>query len=137
MPSPKPPRARHPALTFFERSAEWATNFVSGHWGTLTALILFLVGAIVFATMDGSPTASMLEKFMTMFSLVLLFLLQRAQAKDTLTLQLKLNELISSHDNANSEMINIEELSEDQVKELHEQFKGIEKIPEKENMTRS
>lgn len=118
-----PPRKCGPILNFFENLSEWATRFVSSHWGTLTAFTLFVIGSAVFVSMDGTPLASILEKLMTMISLVLLFMLQRAQSKDTKTLQIKLNELLASHEQASDSMINIEDLNEDQIESLRHRFK--------------
>jgi low affinity Fe/Cu permease len=52
----------------------------------------------------------------------MVFVIQRAQSKDTLALQLKSNELIASHKRADNTLIAIERLSEEELRALHERF---------------
>jgi low affinity Fe/Cu permease len=52
----------------------------------------------------------------------MVFLIQRAQNKDTMALQLKVNELIAAQKGAHNSMIAIEELSEVELHALHDRF---------------
>jgi low affinity Fe/Cu permease len=56
---------------------------------------------------------------------LMVFLLQRAQNKDALAMQLKLNELIAAKRGASNRLINVEDLSEDEVRELHERYSAL------------
>jgi len=111
-------------LRKFEELSENVTGLVSGHWGTLTACLFLLVGTIVFMS-DRSTFANFAEQLMTMFSLALLFLLQRSQTKATLSLQVKLNELLRATHTSDNHLINIERLSEDELKELHDRYQRL------------
>ena len=118
----------------FERLCERITSFVSGHWGTLTAVVLLVFGCIVFLREQDASLASRLEQLMTMLSLTLLFLLQRSQTKATLSLQVKLNEILKAMHGTDNHMINIEHLSEEELKELHDSYerlhgRGLEEPP--------
>jgi low affinity Fe/Cu permease len=118
----------------FERLCERITSFVSGHWGTLTAVVLLVFGCIVFLREQDASLASRLEQLMTMLSLTLLFLLQRSQTKATLSLQVKLNEILKAMHETDNHMINIEHLSEEELKELHDSYerlhgRGLEEPP--------
>jgi len=53
---------------------------------------------------------------------LMVFVIQRAQNKDTLALQLKVNELIAAHKHAHNSLIAIERLSEEELRTLHERF---------------
>jgi hypothetical protein len=59
-------------------------------------------------------------------SFVLLFLIQRSQSKDTLSLQVKLNELLAAAHRASPELINVEDRSESEVREIHDRFQEIQ-----------
>src|ERR1700761_8943354 len=76
-----------------EELSETITTFVSGHWGTLTAFLAVACGAVIFLH-GASSLSTFAEQIMTMLSLALLFLLQRSQTKATLSVQVKLNELL-------------------------------------------
>ncbi len=106
--APPPPAHRAPLIAAFERLCELITRFASGHWGTMSALVLLCVGTGMILYDQDSVACQILEKMLTLISLVLLFLLQRAQTKHAMTVQLKLNELIDSHEGASNSMINIE-----------------------------
>src|SRR4051812_32294567 len=58
-------------------------------------------------------------------SFVLILLLQRSQNKDTLALQLKLNELIASQRGASNRLIDLESLSEAEVVRLHRHYQSL------------
>jgi len=61
---------------------------------------------------------------MTAVSLAFLFLIQRSQTKSTLSLQVKPNELLRSLNEPDNHLINIERLSEDELKELRDRSKA-------------
>jgi low affinity Fe/Cu permease len=118
--------------TFFsllERLSERITTFVSGHWGTLTAVVLLALGGLVFLWDPDDHLASSVERVMTMLSLALLFLLQRSQTKATLSLQVKLNEILKSMHETDNHVINVERLSEEELKEVHDGYEAIHGRP--------
>src|ERR1700760_1132010 len=80
--------------TVFERVPEHVTSFVSGHWGTLTAIVLVVCAVAVFLSDRSASLSVILENLMTAAALALLFLLQRSQTKSMLSLHMKLNELL-------------------------------------------
>jgi low affinity Fe/Cu permease len=49
----------------------------------------------------------------------MVFLIQRAQNKDSQAIHLKLNELVAAIQGASNRLINVEGLSEDELKALH------------------
>jgi low affinity Fe/Cu permease len=53
---------------------------------------------------------------------LMVFLLQRSQNKESLAMQVKLNELLAAVKGASNRLINIEDLSEDEVRDLHERY---------------
>jgi low affinity Fe/Cu permease len=56
----------------------------------------------------------------------MVFLIQRAQNKESLAVQVKLNELLASQQGASNRLINAEDLSEDEIRELHARFAKLE-----------
>jgi low affinity Fe/Cu permease len=61
----------------------------------------------------------------SIMTFLMVFLLQRSQNKEFMALQLKLDELIAAKKGASNRLINAEDLSEDQVRELHEHFSKL------------
>jgi low affinity Fe/Cu permease len=58
----------------------------------------------------------------TIVTFLMVFLIQRTQNKEAIALQLKLNEIVAALDGASNRLINIEDLSEDEVRLLHEHY---------------
>jgi low affinity Fe/Cu permease len=58
-------------------------------------------------------------------ALLLVVLLQYSQNRDTRALQLKLDELISSLDAARSELVGLERRSEEELKEIEDDFERL------------
>ncbi len=56
---------------------------------------------------------------------LMVFLIQRSQNKDTLAMQIKLNEIVAALKGASNRLINVEELSEEDVRELHRRYSEL------------
>src|SRR4051812_47028406 len=110
----------------FESLAERAARFTSGPWGTNVGfgLLLFWLGAA--AVIGWNEAYGIVDEVVTMMSFLLLFLLQRAQAKDTLAMQVKLNELLAAVNKASPMLINLEDRPEAEVREIHDLFQDLE-----------
>jgi low affinity Fe/Cu permease len=55
----------------------------------------------------------------TIVTFLMVFLIQRTQNKDSLAIQLKLNELVAALDGASNRLVDIEDLTEDELHALH------------------
>src|SRR6478736_6075079 len=61
----------------------------------------------------------------TILTFLMVFLIQRAQNKDSLAIQLKLNELVAAVDGASNHLINVEDLGEEEVGILHQHYQKL------------
>src|ERR1700689_667394 len=107
-------------MKWLEFLSQKATDFVSSHWGTLTALGVLGVWLVAIPLLGSSEAWALVDKAIFATSFLLLFLLQRSQTKATLSIQLKLNELLASAHRASPQLINVEDKSEEEVRELHD-----------------
>ncbi len=55
----------------------------------------------------------------TIITFLMVFLIQRTQNKDSMAISAKLNELIAATEGASNRLINVEDLSEEDVQQLH------------------
>lgn len=69
----------------------------------------------------------------TIITFLMVFLIQRSQNKESLATQLKLNELIASSRQASNRLIDVEDLTEDEMKALSKFYSELVKISKKEN----
>jgi low affinity Fe/Cu permease len=113
-------------MKWLEFLSQKATDFVGSHWGTLTALGVLGVWLVAIPLVGSSKAWGLVDKVIFATSFLLLFLLQRSQTKATLSIQMKLNELLASAHRASSQLINIEDKSEEEVRELHDRFQEIQ-----------
>ena len=109
-----------------ESLSQRASNFVSGPWGTVTLFGTLAAWAIAIPLVGWSRAYQIFDEFITVASFILLFLIQRSQSKDTLSLQVKLNELLAAAHRASPELINVEDRSESEVREIHDRFQEIQ-----------
>src|SRR5882762_7419912 len=58
----------------------------------------------------------------TIVTFLMVFLIQRAQNKDARAIHLKLNEIVAAVEGASNRLVNVEDLSEDEVRLLHRHY---------------
>jgi low affinity Fe/Cu permease len=63
----------------------------------------------------------------TIVTFLMVFLIQNTQNREVRALQLKLDELIVASRHARNGIVNVEELSDDDLKRLHEEFMRVGK----------
>jgi low affinity Fe/Cu permease len=61
----------------------------------------------------------------TIVTFLMVFLIQRTQNKDGLAIQLKLNELVAAMQGASNRLIDVEDLSEAELKVLHQHYRRL------------
>src|SRR3954471_18915188 len=68
----------------------------------------------------------------TVVTFLMVFLIQRAQNKDSLAIQLKLNELVAAMPGASNRLIDVEDLSEAELMKLHAFYGRLAEIAKHE-----
>ena len=69
---------------------------------------------------------------------LMVFLIQRSQNKDAQAIHLKLNEIVAALAGASNRLINIEDLTEEEVRALHVHYQRLVTIAKRDdNLTRS
>jgi low affinity Fe/Cu permease len=69
----------------------------------------------------------------TIVTFLMVFLIQRSQNKDALAIHLKLNELVAALKGASNRLIDVESLSEQELRTLHKHFATLAKLAEDES----
>lgn len=114
---------------FFEKFALKLTKFS----GSTPAFILSF--SIVIAWAAAGPIFGFTETWQliintctTIVTFLMVFLIQRAQNKDSLAIQLKLNELIASMNGASNRLVDIEDISEHELEALKTHYIKLAKL---------
>src|SRR5579863_2606443 len=68
----------------------------------------------------------------TIITFLMVFLIQKSQNKDSLAIQLKLNELVAAHEFASNRLVNVESMSEEELKVIQKYYAGLSALAKKE-----
>ena len=69
----------------------------------------------------------------TIITFLMVFIIQQSQNKDSLAIQLKLNELIAAEERASNRLIDVEDLTQAELEVLKKFYIKLSKLAEKEN----
>ncbi|MBF9236531.1 low affinity iron permease family protein [Hymenobacter sp. BT683] len=109
-----------PSSSFFGRMAGGITRFSGSTAAFMAAAGMVVVWAAVGPLFHYSETWQLvINTGTTIITFLMVFLIQRAQNKDSLVLHLKLNELIAATQGASNRLINAQDFSEEEIAILH------------------
>lgn len=104
---------------WFEIFAAALTRFSGSTTAFVIATAIILVWGIMGPLFDYSDRwLSVITTVGTLVTFLMVFLIQRAQNKESLALQLKLNEIIAVTSGASNTLVDVENSSEKELKEL-------------------
>src|SRR6201990_1786181 len=104
---------------FFERFSNWATAATGSSAAFLIAVVVIIVWAVTGPLFKYSDTWQLvINTGTTIVTFLMVFLIQKAQNKDSKAIHLKLNELLASHEGASNRMVAIENLTEQDIDTL-------------------
>jgi low affinity Fe/Cu permease len=106
-----------------ERASQTVTRRAGSSWAFAIAVLVVVVWLATGPLFHFSDTWQLvINTGTTIVTFLMVFLIQRAQNKDALAIQLKLNEIVAAIDGASNRLIAVEELSEPELKTLHEHY---------------
>jgi low affinity Fe/Cu permease len=104
---------------YLARFAEAVTDWAGSNGGFATALAIVVAWAAVGPIFGFSDTWQLvINTGTTIVTFLMVFLIQRTQNKDALAIHLKLNELVAALQGASNTLVDVEALSEDELKVL-------------------
>ena len=122
-----------------DRVAAGVTHWAGSSWGFGMAAGTVLVWAITGPFFRWSDTWQLvINTGTTIVTFLMVFLVQRTQNRDGLAIQLKLNELVAAVQGASNRLIDVEDLSEAELKILHTHYRRlVEMARNEEDVTAS
>ncbi len=107
-------------------------------WAFAAAALAILVWIVTGPTFHFSDTWQLIiNTATTIITFLMVFLIQNTQNRDAKAMQLKLDELIRALKNARNELVDLEELSDEELKKLEEQFRRTRKRAESDDTSPS
>jgi low affinity Fe/Cu permease len=124
---------------FLERGSRAATEWTGSSLAFALAVGTVFVWAITGPFFHFSDTWQLvINTGTTIVTFLMVFLIQRAQNKDSAAIHLKLNELVAALGGASNRLISAEELTEDEVKILRAHYRKLVELAKKdEDFTRA
>ncbi|MCF0056139.1 low affinity iron permease family protein [Dyadobacter sp. CY356] len=115
----------------FEKIASKITNWTGSSPAFLIAFLIILAWGIMGPVFKYSDTWQLvINTSTTIITFLMVFIIQKSQNKDSKAIHLKLNELIAASRHASNRMVDIEDLSEDELNVLHQFYQKLSDISE-------
>ena len=122
-----------PQDKFFGRLSSRVTNWTGSSAGFSTALMIVLLWGAAGPFFHYSEAWQMIiNTGTTIITFLMVFLIQKTQNKDSLAIQLKLNELVASHEIASNRLVNVENMTEEDLKVIQKYYKNLSDHSRKE-----
>jgi low affinity Fe/Cu permease len=119
---------------FFRRFSLGSANAMGSPWAFVIASLVVLVWAVSGPIFDFSDTWQLvINTGTTVLTFLAVFLIQNTQNRDAQAIHLKLDELIRGVEGARTGLVSLEEMPDEEIRELAEEFKSIheeEQIPQ-------
>ena len=118
----------------FEAFATWvtkATGTTAAFFIALGIVVLWAIIGPIFNYSDHWQT--ILDTFTAVVTFLMVFLIQKEQNKDSLAIQLKLNELVAAHEFASNRLVNVENMTEDELRIIQKYYSKISELTKKED----
>jgi low affinity Fe/Cu permease len=127
------PRSRNSFGRRLEAFSSWATAVTGSTLGFSFAVLLIIVWLVTGPIFGFSDTWQLvINTATTIVTFLMVFLIQRSQNKESMAVQLKLNELVASKKGASNRLIDVEDLSEQELRILHQHFRQLVEMAKKE-----
>lgn len=109
---------------FFRKFAHKAAGIVGSPWSFITALGIIIVWAITGPIFHFSDTWQLvINTGTTIVTFLMVFLIQNTQNRDAKAMHLKLDELIRSVEQARNNLVDLEDLSDEELAQLETEFR--------------
>lgn len=118
----------------FEKFAAKATRITGSSTMFLIALMLIVIWGISGPIFGFSDTWQLvINTSTTIITFLMVFIIQQSQNKDSIAIQLKLNELIAAEEKASNRLIDIEDLSQDELEVLKKFYIKLAALAHEQN----
>ena len=115
----------------FRCFAQRASVLLGSAWAFCGAVLVIVVWLVTGLTFHFSDTWQLIiNTATTVITFLMVFLIQNTQNRDAKAMHLKLDELIRAVKGARNQLVDLEELSDDDLKKLEKQFQGLRKQAE-------
>lgn len=114
--------------SWFTRAAKWASRATGRPITFILAVSVILIWAITGPLFQFSDTWQLfINTTTTILTFLMVFLIQNTQNRDAEAVQIKLDELLRSMENAHTVLLDLEELDEDELDLIRKDYLKLAK----------
>jgi low affinity Fe/Cu permease len=119
---------------FFEKFSTKVTKATGSSTAFILAFLVIIVWGITGPAFNFSNTWQLvINTGTTIITFLMVFVIQQSQNKDTVAIQLKLNELIAASSTASNRLIDVEDLTAKELETLKKFYIQLSELSKKEN----
>ena len=117
----------------FEDFASKATRAAGSNIAFVGAFIIVIAWAVSGPFFKYSENWQLvINTGTTIVTFLMVFLIQKSQNKDSLAIQLKLNELVAAHEFASNRLVNVENMTEDELRVIQKYYTKLSDVSREE-----
>ena len=118
----------------FEKFSSAVTKATGSTYAFIAAATLILLWLLSGPFFDFSEVWQLIiNTSTTIITFLMVFVIQKAQNKESLSIQLKLNELVASNEIASNRLVAVEDLTEEEMKVLKKFYSKLAQMSQQEN----
>ena len=117
----------------FGKFSHKITKLTGSPWAFLLALLVIIIWGVTGPLFGFSDTWQLvINTGTTIITFLMVFVIQQSQNKDTIAIQLKLNELIASNQFSSNRLVDVEDLTADELETLKKFYVKLANLAKKE-----
>jgi low affinity Fe/Cu permease len=122
----------------FRIFARRSSIILGSAWAFATAVLIILLWLATGPAFHFSDTWQLIiNTATTVVTFLMVFLIQNTQNRDAKAVHLKLDEVIRALEGARNQLVDLENLSDEDMKKLDEQFKHVREKAERDSNSRN
>jgi low affinity Fe/Cu permease len=116
-------KVKRKPLSWFTRAAKWVSRAAGRPATFAIAVAVIVLWALTGPIFDYSDTWQLvINTGTTIITFLMVFLIQNTQNRDTEALQIKLDELLRSMENAHTVLLDLEELDDEELRLIRQDY---------------
>ncbi len=128
------PKKKSRLSVLFQRMSNKVTRATGSPMAFIIALAVILIWAVTGPIFRYSDTWQLvINTGTTIITFLMVFIIQQSQNKDTVAIHLKLNELIACHERASNRLVDVEDLTDEEMALFKKFYIKLADLAEREN----
>lgn len=112
----------------FRKFAQTVSHMAGTSWAFLGAALIIVIWAVTGPIFKYSDTWQLvINTGTTIITFLMVFLIQNTQNRDAKAIHLKLDELIKGVGGARTGLVDLEDMSDEELEKLHKEFESLHK----------